>query len=127
MGCVWESLRPGMTVRPCPSITIVHSRALRRISSLVPTALILPSVMATACANDGIPFVAILAWCNIVSGAIGVSFLDQIDSHTERDYSSPSGHLCAAAATGTMYAGNCDAGAPCTIVYAYSTPVPYAP
>src|SRR5207237_488476 len=36
-------------------------------------------------------------------------------------------YLCAFAASGTRYAGSSVAGAPCTIVYAYSTPTPYAP
>ena len=36
-------------------------------------------------------------------------------------------YLCAAAAMGAVYSGNLVAGAPCTIVYAYSHPTPYAP
>src|SRR5574337_683441 len=36
-------------------------------------------------------------------------------------------YLCVAAGCGTTYSGNVVGGAPCTIVYAYSTPMPYAP
>src|SRR5437879_5305578 len=70
-----ESLRPGMTVRPFASITAVPGPRRRRISSLVPAALILPSVMATASTNGGTPFVAILALCRMLSGVMRASVL----------------------------------------------------
>src|SRR5205823_6763502 len=70
-----ESLRPGMTVRPFASITAVPGPRRRRISSLVPAALILPSVMATASTNGGAPFVAILALCRMLSGVMRASVL----------------------------------------------------
>jgi len=41
--------------------------------------------------------------------------------------SSSSRYLCAAAADGTTYSGNFVGVAPWTMVYAYSTPAPYAP
>src|SRR5712691_11407196 len=62
-----ESLRPGMTVRWRPSITCVCGPRIRRISSSLPTAAIFPAVMAIASANEGTPFVAILALCNMRS------------------------------------------------------------
>src|SRR6266481_9018110 len=68
-----ESLRPGTTVRRCPSITRVCGPRRRRISSLLPTATIFPAVMAMASSNDGNPFVAILALCNMRSADTAVS------------------------------------------------------
>src|SRR5258708_19992466 len=68
-----ESLRPGMTVRRRPSITRVCGPRRRRISSSFPTAAIFPDVMAIASTNEGIPFVAILALCNMRSADTAVS------------------------------------------------------
>src|SRR6266481_588212 len=68
-----ESLRPGMTVRRRPSITRVCEPRRRRISSSLPTAAILPAVMAMASTNEGAPFVAILALCNMSSADTAVS------------------------------------------------------
>src|SRR6266849_4555084 len=68
-----ESLRPGMTVRRRPSITRVCGPRRRRISSPLPTAAILPAVMAIASTNEGTPFVAILALCNMSSADTAVS------------------------------------------------------
>src|SRR5882757_3220796 len=68
-----ESLRPGMTVRRRPSITLVCGPRRRRISSSLPTAPIFPAVMAMASTNDGNPFVAILALCNMRSADTAVS------------------------------------------------------
>ena len=42
-------------------------------------------------------------------------------------HSSSSRYLCAAAADGITYSGNFVGVAPWTMVYAYSTPAPYAP
>src|SRR6516162_9194554 len=67
---MWESLRPGMTVRPFPSITSVPGPRSRRISPFVPVAVIFLSVTATASTNDGTVFVAILALCSIKSAGI---------------------------------------------------------
>src|SRR6266853_268211 len=69
-----ESLRPGMTVRWHPSITCVCGPRRRRISSSLPTAAIFPAVMAIASTNEGTPFVAILALCNMSSADTAVSF-----------------------------------------------------
>src|SRR5712691_74339 len=69
-----ESLRPGMTVLRRPSITRVCGPRRRRISSSLPTAAIFPAVMAIASANEGTPFVAILALCNMSSADTAVSF-----------------------------------------------------
>src|SRR6266851_1165453 len=41
-------MKPGITVRPCRSITRVRGPACFRISELLPTAVILPSLMAIA-------------------------------------------------------------------------------
>src|SRR5712664_3895658 len=68
-----ESLRPGMTVRWHPSITCVCGPRRHRISSSLPTAAIFPAVMAIASANEGTPFVAILALCNMSSADTAVS------------------------------------------------------
>src|SRR6185369_9278584 len=68
-----ESLRPGMTVRWRPSITRVCEPRSRRISSSLPTAAILPAVMAIASTNEGTPFVAILALCSMRSADTAVS------------------------------------------------------
>src|SRR5260370_2083379 len=68
-----ESLRPGMTVRWHPSITCVCGPRRRRISSSLPTAAIFPAVTATASTNEGTPFVAILALCNMSSADTAVS------------------------------------------------------
>src|SRR5277367_6616446 len=70
---MWQSLRPGMTVRRRPSITRVCGRRKRRISSSLPTAAIFPPVMAIASTNEGTPFVAILALCTISSANTAVS------------------------------------------------------
>jgi hypothetical protein len=56
-----ESLRPGTTVRPLPSMTVVVGPRGRSISSLLPVALTLPFSMAIAWTNDGVTFVAIFA------------------------------------------------------------------
>src|SRR5262249_25326566 len=69
-----ESLRPGMTVRRRPSITRVCGPRKRRISSSLPTAAIFPAVMAIASTNEGTPFVAILALCNMSSTNTVISF-----------------------------------------------------
>src|SRR5579872_4844548 len=45
---MWESMRPGITVRPCRSITRVCAPACLRISALPPTAVIFPSRIARA-------------------------------------------------------------------------------
>src|ERR1700677_4789939 len=76
-----ESFRPGMTVRLPQSITFVAGPRCRRISSAEPTALILPSLIASASTNDGTPFVAILALCNIQSGSMRGSLLDLSQRH----------------------------------------------
>src|SRR6266478_2838047 len=68
-----ESLRPEMMVRRPPSITRVCGPRRRRISSSLPTAVILPAVMAIASTNEGTPFVAILALCNMSSADTAVS------------------------------------------------------
>src|SRR5947209_8337804 len=68
-----ESLRPGMMVRLRPSITRVCGPRRRRISSFLPTAAILPAVMAIASTNEGTPFVAILALCKMSSADTAVS------------------------------------------------------
>src|SRR5271169_1050551 len=68
-----ESLRPGMTVLRCPSITPVCGPRRRRISSSLPTAAIFPAVMAMDSTNEGTPFVAILALCNMRSADTAVS------------------------------------------------------
>src|ERR1700690_1236816 len=68
-----ESLRPGMTVLRRPSITRVCGLLRRRISSSLPAAAILPAVMAIASTNEGTPFVAILALCNMSSADTAVS------------------------------------------------------
>src|SRR6266853_28690 len=68
-----ESLRPGMMVRRCPSITRVCGPRRRKISSSLPTAVIVPAVMAIASTNEGTPFVAILALCNMISADTAVS------------------------------------------------------
>src|SRR5882724_12745129 len=70
---MWESLRPGMTVRRRPSITCVCGPRRPRISSSLPTAAIFPAVMAIASTNDGAPFVAILALCTMSSADTAVS------------------------------------------------------
>ena len=62
-----------MTVRPPASITDVAGPRCRRMSLLVPAAVILPSLMAIASTNDGTPFVAILALCRMLSAGMGVS------------------------------------------------------
>src|ERR1700687_1349638 len=68
-----ESLRPGMTVLRRPSITRVCGPRRRRISSSLPTATMLPAVMAIASTNEGTLFVAILALCNMSSADTAVS------------------------------------------------------
>src|SRR4029077_10796678 len=82
-----ESLRPGMTVRRRPSITRVCGPRRRRISSSFPAAAILPAVMAMASTNDGTPFVAILALCNMSSAdtAVSVSSFSEWIEKGERD------------------------------------------
>src|SRR6266403_1671686 len=76
-----ESLRPGTTVRRCPSITRVGGPRRRRISSLLPTAAIFPADMAMASTNEGTPFLAILALCNMSSAdtAVSVRFLQWVE------------------------------------------------
>src|SRR6202047_2276469 len=71
-----ESLRPGMTVFRRPSTTRVCGPRRRRISSSLPTADIFPSVIAIASTNEGTPFVAILALCNIRSADTVISLSD---------------------------------------------------
>src|SRR5712664_4355827 len=71
-----ESLRPGMTVLRRPSITRVCGPRRRKISSSLPTAVIVPAVMAIASTNEGTPFVAILALCNMSSADTAVSVSD---------------------------------------------------
>src|SRR6266436_1318561 len=70
MGCMCESLRPGITVRRFASITVVAGPRRRKMSRALPVAVIFPSVIARASTNDGRLFVAILAFCNIVSAGI---------------------------------------------------------
>src|SRR4051812_47674203 len=67
-----ESLRPGITVRPFASITLVPGPRRRKIWRALPVAVIFPSVIARASTNDGTLFVAILALCNIVSTGIDI-------------------------------------------------------
>src|SRR5437588_10335125 len=118
-----ESLRPGITVRPFASITLVAGPRNRKISRLLPVAMIFPSVIARASTNDGRLFVAILALCNIVSAGIDMSLAPILpsalfDQRAER--LQPSGlldlcvpYLCAPArADGITYSGNIVAGAP---------------
>src|SRR5271168_400030 len=69
-----ESLRPGMTVRRRPSITRVCGPRRRRISSSLPAAVTFPAVMAIASTNEGTPFVATLALCNMSSADTTISF-----------------------------------------------------
>src|SRR5712671_5588473 len=78
---MWESLRPGMTVRRRPSITRVCGPRRRRISSLLPTAAIFPADMAIASTRGGDPFVAILALCNMrsVDTAVSVRVLEWVE------------------------------------------------
>src|SRR6266496_2514696 len=70
-----ESLRPGITVRPFASMTLVSGPRSPKISRSVPGAVIFPSVTARASTIDGNPFVAILALCNIVSAGIEISLV----------------------------------------------------
>src|SRR5882724_10245112 len=70
MGCMCESLRPGITVRRFASITLVAGPRRRKMSRALPVAVIFPPVIARASTNDGTLFVAILALCNIVSAGI---------------------------------------------------------
>src|SRR5712675_3759488 len=76
-----ESLRPGTAVRRRPSIRLVCGPRRRRISSLLPTAAIFPAEMAMASTNEGTPFVAILALCNMRSAdtAVSVRFLKWVE------------------------------------------------
>src|ERR1700728_2329155 len=73
---MWESLRPGMMVRPFASITLVSGLRSRKISCSVPVAMIFPSVIARASTKEGVEFVAIFALCRIVSVAIRFSSQD---------------------------------------------------
>src|SRR5438128_12662962 len=68
-----ESFNPGITVRRPLSITRVAGPRKRRISSSGPVAMTFPPPMAIASTNEGIPFVAILALCNISSADTAVS------------------------------------------------------
>src|SRR5260370_4568493 len=68
-----DLMRPGRMVRRRPSIARVCGPRTRRISSSLPTAVILPAVMAIASTNEGTPFVAILALCNMSSADTAVS------------------------------------------------------
>src|SRR6476659_4858082 len=68
-----ESLRPGITVRPFPSMILLLGPRNLKMSRSLPIAMIFPSVTAIASTNDGTPFVAILALCNIVSAGIEIS------------------------------------------------------
>ena len=52
MACMWESIRPGITVRPSRSITRACLPAIFRKSADAPVEMILPSRMATASAVD---------------------------------------------------------------------------
>src|SRR5882724_2865249 len=82
-----ESLRPGITVRPFASMILVLGPRSLKISRSLSIAMILPSATARASTNDGTPFVAILALCNIVSAGIEISlFLISLFRlrHTER-------------------------------------------
>src|SRR6202795_3314807 len=76
IGCMCESLRPGMTVRRRPSITRVCGPRRRRISSSLPTASMFPAAMAMASTNEGTPFVVILALCNMSSADTVISLSD---------------------------------------------------
>src|ERR1700740_3167113 len=69
-----ESLRPGIMVRRRPSMTLVAGPRRRRISSLPPIAVTFPSEIAIASTNEGAPFVAILALCNMMSEDTRISF-----------------------------------------------------
>ena len=51
MAWMWESIRPGMTVRPPRSMTRVAGPASARMSAELPIAAILPSRTASACAG----------------------------------------------------------------------------
>src|SRR5882724_3146300 len=73
-----ESLRPGITVRPFPSMILVLGPRSLKISWSLPIAMIFPSVTATASAKEGTPFVAILALYNIVSAGIKISLVQQL-------------------------------------------------
>src|ERR1700761_1346430 len=122
---MWESLRPGMMVRPFASITLVAGPRNRKISCSVPVATIFPSVIARASTKEGFEFVAIFALCRIVSAAIRFSSQDCVVRGQEDFLPSEYAYLCApASAAGITYSGNLVGGAPCTIVYAYSTPIP---
>src|SRR5271169_2987105 len=69
-----ESFNPGMTVRRPPSMTRVAGPRRRKISSLRPVAVILPPEIAIASTNEGRPFVAILALCNMISADTRISW-----------------------------------------------------
>ena len=51
MAWMWESIRPGMTVRPPRSMTRVAGPASARMSAELPIAAIFPSRTASACAG----------------------------------------------------------------------------
>src|SRR5579871_2836762 len=64
-----ESIRPGITVRPCRSISRVCGPACLRISALVPTAAILPLRMARASRTEKLrSTVRIFPLLRIISG-----------------------------------------------------------
>src|SRR6266699_2608199 len=73
-----ESLRPGITVRPFASMILVLGPRSLKISRSLPIAMIFPSVIATASANEGIPFVAVFALYNIVSTGIKISLVQPL-------------------------------------------------
>ena len=66
--CRWLSERPGMTVRPSRSITLVPGRRSLRTSALRPTATKRPPAIATASAVCGVATVTIFPPWRIVSG-----------------------------------------------------------
>jgi hypothetical protein len=49
---MWESISPGITVRPLKSISTVRGPASARISSSVPAATMTPLATAKACPSE---------------------------------------------------------------------------
>src|SRR5258706_636625 len=70
-----ESLSPGMTVRPRPSMTRVAGPRRRRILSFPPMAVTFSSEIAIASTSEDTPFVAILALCKMSSTDTRISFV----------------------------------------------------
>jgi len=138
MGWVWESLRPGITVAPSRSMTRVPGPFDCMTSAVVPTWENVPCRIATASANGRLPsMVANRPLCRIKSAvlvaddvmaslltsaqAIPAPPAPPLAARTLADQTP--GYSCPTP-TATAYSGKCVAGASCTMVYAYSTPMP---